>query len=201
MHLPGKEKTKSLQGGKGSSKDHTEDVAAALSQIWAPTGCSHSQEAHSLGCEQRRAAEPKIAWQEENPVLGFKLEKEFANVPVFLFVGFLTGVFQRQAHLCLLQRWNQGQQHPSWALGKRGCSVATAGKCHGLCVCPICQTVLIPEICPQDCPEIAQTFLLAILLPSGKPDNFSQPDLVSLVPQAASALWVFCVHMLPFCLE
>lgn len=72
---------------------------------------------------------------------------------------------------------------------------------NGLCGCPICQAVLIPEICPQDCPKIAQTLLLAILLPSGKPDNFSQPDLVSLVPKAAPTPWVFCVHMLPFCLE
>lgn len=127
--------------------------------------------------------------------------KGFANVPVCLFAAFLIGVFQGKAQLCLLQSWCQGQQHLSWALGKRGCSVPTAGKGCGLYVCPIWQTVLIPEICPQDCPKIAQTLLLAILLPSGKPDNFSQPDLVSLVPKAASALWFFCVHMLPFCLE
>lgn len=42
VHLPQKQTPRELQGGKGSSKDHAGDVAAALAQIWAPTVGSHS---------------------------------------------------------------------------------------------------------------------------------------------------------------
>lgn len=70
-----KREDKGAAGWQRQQQRPAGDVAAALAQIWAPTGCSHSQEAHPLGCEQRRGAAPKIAWQEEKPVLGLKLEK------------------------------------------------------------------------------------------------------------------------------
>lgn len=80
----------------------------------------------------------KYPGKEEKPFLGLRLEKDLqcASLPI---VGFLIGIFHGEAQLCLLHRGCQGQQHLSWALGKRGCSVPTAGM--------VCVAALYARLC------------------------------------------------------
>ena len=147
------------------------------------------QDVQAPGCEQRRCGVSKDTLAAGETFLGSQIGKGFSNQPVCISVGFLTGIFQGTIQLCSLQRWCRGQEHPSYALysvlavdptGEGAAAIPPLGKCRGLCVCPVWQTSLIPEICLQDCPGIAQTLPVPILLPSGKAGNFSQSDLVNL---------------------
>lgn len=132
MLLPGKEETRELQGGKP-----WQTTLGMLLLLWFTFGLQ--QDAHTLGCGQRRGGVPKIPWEGGETFFGPQIGKRICNVPVCLFAGFLIEVFQGEAQLCLLQRGCQGQQHLSWALGKRGCSVPTAGM--------VCVAALYARLC------------------------------------------------------
>lgn len=140
--------------------------------LWLRSG--PQQGAHALGCEQKKGGVPKmhlkypgrrrnLSWASNWKRICYCSSLPLCWVPNWSFPGKGSAVPAAEVV--------SGTAPPHWALGK-GAAVSPLLENAVVCVCPICQAVLIPEICPK----IAQTLLLAILLPSRKPDNFfSQP--------------------------